>query len=368
MIAFWRGLTAIMYKEVRHIVREPVTLALIFAMPIMQLTIYGYAINLHIQHIKTVAYNADRGRFGSKVLASMQRSQTFDIVGNAVSAGAIRALLVSGGAQAAIIIPAGFSAAVDGGDPVKVQFIVDGSDATLAQAALGAADRAAAQIAVSASGETPAVQIERRVLFNPSLRTPNFLVPGLIALLMLNLTTVLTLLAIVGERERGTLDQLRVTPISPPALMLGKMLPYGVIGFIDFLLVLAIMVGLFGVPIAGNVALLVVLGGASLLTGLGLGLLISTFARSQLQALFMSLFYVLPSFLLSGMFFRVDLMPRPMQVVAYALPLTYVLQILRGIILRGAGLPDLWTQAAALIGIGLAAIALASMRFARTFD
>jgi len=210
------------------------------------------------------------------------------------------------------------------------------------------------------------IDVRPRMLFNPSLRTANFIVPGLIGVIMQIITIFLTALSIVGERERGTLDQLLVAPIGSTGLMLGKIVPYGVIGIVDFLGVFAAMQLVFGVQIAGSVPLLLVLALGFLMAALGLGLLVSSIASSQLQAMLMTMGIMLPSILLSGFFFERDAMPWIMQVVGYAIPLTYFLEILRGIILRGAGLAQLWPSVTAMLGLGLFLIVVASVRFART--
>ena len=360
------GIGAIIYKEVRHILREPTTLALIIAMPLLQLLIYGYAINLHVEHITTVYYDGDDGRVATALVRMLRTSKVFRVVANVSSPAQLQRQLVAGRVHVAFDIPAGLSNAVEHGKPVSIAMLVDGSDASIAQAAYGGASRIERALLEWSDpfGENPAVEIRPRTLFNPTLRTPNFLVPGLIGLVLQNITVVLTALSVVGERERGTLEQMRAAPIGAGAIVLGKLLPYGVIGFIDLLLVLVAMRGIFSVPIAGSVGLLLALSAAFLLTGLGFGLLISTFARSQLQALVLTVFFLLPSALLSGMFFEVELMPVPAQVIAYALPMTYFLEILRGIVLRGAGLVDLWLPALVTVAFGIGTMTLASIRFA----
>lgn len=360
------GLGAVVYKEVRHILREPTTLALIIAMPLLQLLIYGYAINLHVQHLRTLYVDEDRSRISAALVHAVRRSQTFDVIGSASSVPALEHALVAGRARVGFFIPRGFAKSVAGSSPTTVQMLVDGSDANVAQAAYAGAAALTRAISerIDPFGESPPVDIRPRTLFNPSLRTPNFLVPGLIGLVMQNVTIVLTALSIVNERERGTLEQLRAMPIGAGAIVLGKLIPYGLVGFLDLLLVLFAMRAVFSVPVAGNVALLLLLSVAFLMTGLGLGLLISTVARSQLQAILMTVFLLIPSFLLSGMFFEIDQMPAPARIISYALPMTYFLEILRGIIIRGAGLSDLWLPAVVTVAFGVGTLALASLRFA----
>jgi ABC-type multidrug transport system permease subunit len=204
------------------------------------------------------------------------------------------------------------------------------------------------------------------VLFNPSMRSANFFVPGLIGLVLQNITIMLTALSIVGERERGTLDQLLVTPIGTAGLMLGKLIPYVLVAALQFGSLLIAMRFVFSVPIAGNVLLLTVLSLAFLLVSLGLGLLISTVAQTQIQAQLMAIFILLPSVLVSGAVFERSLMPEPMQIFGYFIPLTYYIEVLRGIIIRGAGIAELWPSIVPMLGYGAAIFVLASLRFARS--
>jgi ABC-2 type transport system permease protein len=360
------GLFAVIYKEVRHILRDPATLILIVAMPLMQLLIYGYAINLDVQHVATAYYDEDHGRAAGILLKVLAASKTFDMVQRVTSRAQLEHALVTGKAHVAFDIPAHFTSDVAHGNAVAIPMLVDGSDASVAQAAYGTATRIGDAFSqwLDPLGDSSAVEIRPRTLFNPSLRTPNFLVPGLIGLVMQNITMVLTALSIVGERERGTLDQMLVTPIGAGAVILGKLIPYAVVGFFDLLIVLFAMRFAFNVPVAGSVGLLLALCAAFLLTCLGLGLLISTVARSQIQAVLIAVFFLMPSFLLSGMFFEVDLMPAPARAISDLLPMTYFLQILRGIINRGATLADLWVPASVTVAFGVGVLALASFRFA----
>jgi ABC-2 type transport system permease protein len=362
-------LNAVFYKEIRHVVRDPATLALAIAMPLMQLLLFGYAINMKVEHIRSAYYSEDRGRLAEQVIDQLKASRGFDVVSVAPSRDALMQEIVAGKVHVGFAFPEDFSADVLRGKPSTMQVLIDGSDSSIAQSAYSSAAQIGSAISSrlrAVKGVPPLIDVRPRMLFNPTLRSANFLVPGLIGLVMQNITIMLTALAIVGERERGTLDQILVTPIGTTALMFGKLVPYGIVGFLDFLLVLAAMHWVFAVPIAGNLLLLLLLGSGFLATALGLGLLISTFARSQMQAMLMAIFILLPSVLLSGMLFERELMPAPIQPVSYALPLTYFLEILRGIIVRGAGLSDLWFPALATVGFGIVVLGLASIRFART--
>ncbi len=361
-----RGFNAVVYKELRQIVRSPSTLALAIAIPTLQMVLLGYAINTTVEHVPAAVYLGDRGRAAQAFVEAVAGSRSFDVVMRVPSRAALRDAIVAGKVRVGFDVPENFTSDVLAGRRPAVGALVDGSDSAIAQVAYGAAGAFGGvplrEVTVPAP---PAFEVRPLVLFNPAMRSSAFFVPGLIGLVMQNITVMLTALAIVGERERGTLDQLLVTPIGSAALMLGKVLPYALVAGLDFVALLVTMRFVFGVPIVGNVALLVVLSAGFLLTALGLGLFVSTVAESQLQAMLMAVFLLLPSVLLSGTIFERSLMPIPMQVVAYLIPLTYYVDILRGIILRGAGLGELWPSVIPLFGYGIVVFAFASIRFAR---
>lgn len=365
-----RGFGAVLYKELIHVVHDPTTLVLALALPLLQLLIFGYAINTRVEHIGTAYLDEDHGQIAVRVLDALRASQDFDLVYAAGSREQLHELIVADKVKIAIDVPPNFSADVIAGRPAQLQVLIDGSDSSIADVALASASSIgsalSAQFDPRLSVTPQLIDVRPRTLFNPSLRSANFLVPGLIGVIMQIITIFLTALAIVGERERGTLDQLLVTPIGSTGLMLGKIVPYAAIGFIDFLGVFAAMLYVFKVPIAGSALLLLVLAIGFLLAALGLGLLVSSVARSQLQAMLMTMGIMLPSILLSGFFFERDAMPWIMQALGYAIPLTYFLEILRGIILRGAGLAELWPSVTAMLSLGLFLVIVASVRFART--
>jgi ABC transporter DrrB family efflux protein len=357
-----RGYSAVLYKELRHVVRDRTTLVLAVALPLIQVTIFGYAINTKVEHVATVVLNEDLGPASLAFVDALRASRTFDVNRQVASRAALMNEIVSGRARAAFDIPPNFTADLRAGRRAQVQALIDGSDAAIAQPAYGAAGAVGAALYAMTP---PPVDVRTRVLFNPGLRSANFFVPGLVGLIMQLITMFLTALSIVGERERGTLDQIMVTPIGALGLMLGKITPYAIIGFVDMLLVLAAMAFVFGVPIAGSVTLLVVLSIGFLMAALGLGLLVSSAAENQLQAMLGVLGLTLPSILLSGFFFERSLMPPVMQWVGYAIPLTYFFEILRGIILRGAGLADLLQPVIAMLALGSVVLLGASIRFTR---
>jgi ABC-type multidrug transport system permease subunit len=365
-----RGFVAVLYKEIIHVTHDRTTLALALLLPVLQLLIFGYAINTRVEHIGTAYFDEDHGPVAVRVLDALSASKEFDLVRRASSREELHDLIVADKVKVAIDLPPNFSADVLSRRPAELQVLIDGSDSSIAQEAYAASTQIGQALAAELDPRlrlTPQlIDVRPRVLFNPSLRSANYLVPGLIGVIMQIITIFLTALAIVGERERGTLDQLLVTPIGSTGLMLGKIVPYAVIGFVDFLGVFAAMQLVFKVPIAGSVPLLLGLALGFLMAALGLGLLVSSIARTQLQAMLMTMGIMLPSILLSGFFFERDAMPWIMQAIGYAIPLTYFLEILRGIILRGAGLPQLWPSVSAMLALGFFLIVVASIRFART--
>lgn len=366
------GFGAVLYKELIHVTRDRLTLILGVLLPVVQLTIFGYAVNLRVEHIGAAYLNEDVGPLSVRVLDAMHASQQFDFVQRARSREELRQLIVRDRVKAAFDIPPHFTADVESGRGAQVQVLIDGSDSNVAQQAYAGAVSIGNALAQELGPQTTVapslIDIRPRMLFNPSLRSANFFVPGLVGVILQLITVFLMSLSIVGERERGTLDQILVTPIGVTGLMLGKIAPYAMISTVDFFFVLGAMVFIFNVPIAGSVPLLLVLSFIFLLVALGLGLLISTAARTQAQAVLMTFAVTLPSILLSGFVFERDLMPVILQWIGYAIPLTYFLEILRGIVLRGAGLFDLWPSVLALVVLGVVLLTVSSMRFARTAD
>ncbi|HEY7981236.1 MAG TPA: ABC transporter permease [Candidatus Eremiobacteraceae bacterium] len=362
-----RGFRAVLYKEVIHVVHDRITLILALMLPLIQLLLFGWAINTRVEHISAAYFDEDHGVAAVQLLDAMRASDEFDLVYRAASRDDLRTRIVSGRVRVAIDIPPNFTADVRAGRQAQLQVLIDGSDSSIAQEALAAATGIGQAVSLELhGGGVPLIDVRPRMLFNPSLRSANFLVPGLIGVIMQLITIFLTALSIVGERERGTLDQLLVTPIGTTGLMLGKIAPYAVIGFVDFLAVLGAMRFIFNVPIAGSVWLLLLLAMGFLIASLGLGLLISSVARTQAQAMLMAFGVMLPSILLSGFFFERDAMPLVMQWIGYAIPLTYFLEILRGIVLRGETMSSLWPSVTAMLALGTALLVVASVRFAKS--
>ena len=365
----FRGLTSIIYKETRHIIRDPKTLFLMLLVPAVQLTIFGFAIDMDVKHIPTIVFDLD-GRAESRALIdSFENSGYFRIDEYAQSDEAVNAAIVRGDVQVGIKIPRDYSDRLLQGQQTEVQVLIDGSDSTVAMQALNVSNAIALQKSIDilagtlVDADRPPVQTLPRVLFNHDMRTANFMVPGLVGIILQLITMLLTAFAVVREKETGTLEQLMVTPVSRLGLILGKLLPYGVVGIVETISVLLVMCFLFQVPIAGSVLLLAGFSLIFLFTALGLGLLISTFASNQIQALQLSFLVILPSVLLSGFIFPQESMPYVIYLVGKAIPVTYFIEVLRGIILRDAGLEDLWMNGVILAAMGAFVLTLATLRF-----
>jgi len=361
----FRGLFALMYKEILQLRRDPAT-RFVFLIPAIQTIIFGFAIDMDIQHIPTVVFDMDRGAESRRFVEALGNTGTFDIVGEVLSARAIDERIVAGEAKVGVIVPPDFEARMLRGEQGRVQVLIDGSESTVATNAMLTSGLVGQIRGMARAGVNPAtlpIEVRPRVLFNPGLISSHFYVPGLVGIILQLVTVLLTAFAIVRERERGTLEQLNVTPVGKAALVMGKLLPYAVLGFGQALFVLLLMRFLFGVEIAGSVALLLALSALFLLPSLGLGILISTLATNQAQAMQMSLLIMLPSVLLSGFAFPRETMPLPIYGLSFLLPVTYYVQILRGIILRGAGMEALWPQTLALVGFAAALVAASAARF-----
>lgn len=370
----FRGLTSIIYKESIHIVRDPKTLFLILVIPAIQLTLFGYAIDLDVKDIPTVVYNLDGREESRTLLDAFANSGYFDIARTASSDKDLFGEIVRGDAQVGIKIPPDFTDNLRLGRQATVQLLIDGSNSTVAMQALNVANAIALRksldvISTNVGYQGGAlIETRPRVQFNPDMKTANFMVPGLAGIVMQMVTMLLTAFAIVREKEMGTLEQLMVTPVSRFGLMLGKLIPYAATGATATVNVLLIMRYLFQVPIAGSVPLLAAFSLIFLFTALGLGLLVSTFATTQMQALQLAFLIMLPSVLISGFIFPQENMPTVIWAIGQILPVTYYVNILRGIIIRGAGFHELWHWAAILAGIGMTVLIVSALRFRKTLS
>lgn len=374
------GLSAMLIKEFSHIRRETSTIFFMIVVPVLQTIIFGYAIQTEIENIATIVYDLD-GRSAARELAeSLENARTFKIVGRVYDEESFRRAMTSGNAKVGLRIPPNYTDHLLRGEQVQVQVLIDGSDSQVATTALNAANALgmakSAQIGrgfADALPQVPArdpvgraaipIDMRPRLLYNPDLESSHFFVPGLVGIILQLVTVFLTSFAIVRERELGTLEQLFVTPVGRLGLLFGKLVPYAIVGFLEMLLVLIVMVFVFGVPIHGSLPLLLSLSFLFLLCSLGLGLLISTVATTQLQAMQFAFLTMLPSVLLSGFMFPRTEMPLPIYLLSFGIPATYFLEILRGIVLRGADLIDLVPQAIGLVVCSLAILSIAVNRF-----
>ena len=341
----FRGLAAIMYKEFIHMRRDRTTIIIALFIPVIQLVIFGYAVERDVKNVPTVVCDQDRTDASRELPFMFENTGYFKVVHEVDSAEAAFASLRSGDASVAIIIPPGYGRDRFDGMPTQAQVLIDGSDSTTASQSLNVANAIGLRVSLISSAQKVGIadpensmplEIRPRLLFNPTMRSANFMVPGLVALLMWLLSVLLTALAIVRERETGTIEQLFVTPLSKPAFILGKLFPFACLGIIEATIVLLLARFIFNVPVHGSVALLALLLIPFLLTGLMIGLVISTFATNQRQAMQLSQITMLPSVILSGFIFPRASMPLIIRLISTIIPLTYFLEIVRGIIIRGA--------------------------------
>ncbi len=363
-------------KEFLHIIRDPRTLAVMFLIPVVQLLLLGYAATTDVKHLPTAILDQDRTRRSRELVEAYRASGYFDIIAVVGSEAEMALAVDSGRVQAGLAIPAGYEGALARSEKVKVGFIIDGSDPSVASTALSAAQGVGQAQSLEVLQATfggrleaaPGIEVHPRVWYNPSMESANFMIPGLIGMILQMLTMLLTAMAIVREREQGTIEQLIVTPIRPLELIIGKVAPYVVIAFCNLLEILAIGVWWFGVPIHGSVSLLLGLTSVFLLTSLGLGILISTVSKTQQEAMMLTFFVMLPSIFLSGYFFPIAAMPQLLQYVSRIIPLTYVLIIVRAIILKGVGFEVLAGDVAALSVFGTVVLVLAAARFRKRLE
>ncbi|MFN7923003.1 MAG: ABC transporter permease [Bryobacteraceae bacterium] len=360
------GFWPVCRKEMIHLSRDRGTVFFAAFIPVVQLVILGFAVDTNVRQLRTVVRDEAATQQTRLLVDRFAASDTFRILGYASSREELYDRIVSGEAKVGIYIPPDYSHRLAEGRLATVQVLVDGSESTATSIAVNTANTILLREAVG-SATVSALPVEARpsVLFNPATRSPNFFVPGLIAVLLQMMVILLTALSIVRERERGTLDQLTLTPVKPLGLMLGKMAPYGVLGFLELLFILAIMRWVFAVPIHGSLALLLLSSLPFLLVVMGLGLMISAKANSQAEAFQMSFGTILPSIFLSGYIFAVDSMPLGFRLISKVLPATYFIDVMRGIILRGARFEHLWPHLAILTGMGCLLTVAAAVQFRR---
>ncbi len=370
----------IIIKEFLQLKRDPRLFGIIFIAPIIQLILLGYAANLDINNINTIVYDQDKTEASRDFIDKFESSGYFLVKDYADSYGQIEDKINKGQALWALVIPKDFEKKLERKEQVDVQALFDGSDGNKAGIAFGYVtnvvskysqnilldikDKSGLKIALS-SMITP----EIRVWYNPDLKTRYFMLPGIMGLILTIITTTLMAMAIVKEREIGTFEQIIVTPIKPFQLIIGKTVPFVIAGFVDVLLVTAVMVFWFGIPIRGDFLFLMIASFIYVLSALGLGLFISTVSKTQQQAMMVSMFGILlPMNFLSGFAFAIENMPSWIQPITYLIPLRYYITILRGVILKGDGFLQLVPETMVLLGMGILILALSSLRFQKRLE
>ncbi len=358
---------AIIRKEVRQLRRDRLTFGMVVGLPVIQMLLFGYAINTDVRNLRTAVVNQANTHLSRQFVAELGQTQVVDIVAYQSSAADLEALLRAGKIAIGVLLPEDFDRRVVDGQRAAVHLLVDGSDPTI----LGVANQLRAMPLGFDSSRTLApvqANIEVRPYYNPERRTPVNIVPGLMGVILTMTMTLFTAVAIVRERERGNLELLINTPVSSAELMIGKVIPYVLIGLFQLALILAVGQWLFQVPIRGSVFDLYLAAGAFIAANLSLGLFISTAAKTQFQAMQMTVFFLLPSILLSGFMFPFDGMPRFAQWLGELLPNTHFIRLTRGIMLRDAAIGELYREILYLGGFTAVAMTAAALRFTKRLD
>jgi ABC-2 type transport system permease protein len=345
---------------------------MLIGIPAIQLMLFGFAIRTEVRNLPTVVLDESRSSESRALVQVMANTHNFRIVGEVGSRAEVEGMIASGHARAAVIIPPDFETDIKRGRTALAQVIVDAADplssnAAISGAALAGAARAA-EISVQRSGRAPPLEVRVRPWYNPGLISSAYIVPGIVGVLLSMTMILITSMAIVRERERGTLEQLVVTPIDRTSLMLGKIVPFVLVGFTQMSVVLLLGRLLFDIPIRGSVTLLYAITTVFIVANLALGLVLSTTARSQVQAMQLGFLIILPNILLSGFMFPREAMPEVAQWLGAALPLTYYLEILRGILLKGVGFAVLWKPTAVLTAFAAVLISISVVRFAKKIE
>ena len=382
-------LRILIWKEFLELRQNPHLLAVVIVAPILQLTMLGYAATTDVRNVPVVVADGDRSPASRELTHRFEASRTFTVVATVTTVREIERYLEDGTAWLALSIPSGYGADLAAGREAVLQVVADGTDSNSASAALGyatalvgtysrelaaapspgSATPAAAGAAAGRGTGAGAIDARIRVWFNPQLESRFFMIPGVLALVLLLVTANLAAMAIVREKEVGTLEQLNVTPLRRWELIVGKLLPYGAIGMIDILLVTAVAVFWFEVPLRGSFVLLLAISLLYVICTLGLGLLVSTISNTQQQAMMTAtFFFLMPMIYLSGFMTPIENMPAVIQWITYVIPLRYFLVIVRGIFLKGVGLEVLWPQVAALAAWGAVVISLAVMRSSKRLN
>lgn len=368
------ALFPMLWKEFIQMRRDRLTLGMMTILPAIQLLLFGYAVQTDVRHLPMVVYDASQSAESRLLSQTLVNTDVFRIEGEVSSDAAVRAAIESGRARAALVIPPDYARRLASHEQAHAQLIVDAADPQSSGAALSGAQLAAQARGVAITAErfggpvVAPVDLRVRPWYNPAQRSALFIVPGVIGVLLTITMTLITSTAIVRERERGTLEQLIVTPIGKTALMLGKLVPFALVGYVQMVVVLGLGWLIFDVPVEGSLPLLFLLTAPFIVASLGVGLLISTVTRSQAQAMQLSFFFMLPNILLSGYIFPREAMPAPAQWIGLALPLTYYLEVLRGILLKGVGIRYTWENTALLCLFAVLLLTVSVRRFKKTID
>jgi len=364
----FRGLGAILFKEFITVWRDPMTLFFMFFPPLVEMIAFGYALDNDVKHMGMVILNRDRTVESRQFIDRFVNTETFRVVGEVQSAEEMASEIRKGHAYVGMEIPPQFTRDLRAGYPTQVQLLIDGSNSTTALQALNTAlgvalTQSVEKLLKGTSLRAPPIEMRPQMLYNPTMRSPNFFVPGVIGVVLQIGTTFATAMAVVRERERGTLEQLLVSPLSRWGLMLGKLVPYLCIGMTMAVLLYSIMRFVFAVPIAGSVSALIFSTFVYVFALLSLGLLVATKAENQMQALQMSMTFILPSVFFSGFIFPRETMPWIFQALGSIIPTTYFIALSRAIILRGAHFLEYWPNLAILIVMAIALFCICSLRF-----
>lgn len=365
---FW----PMLWKEFIQMRRDRLTFGMMTVLPAVQLVLFGYAIQTDVRHLPTVVLDESRTADSRQLIAVIGNTGNFDIVGSVADREHLRREILGARAAAALVIPPDYARDLRAGRTATAQMIVDAADPQASSAAMAGAQLAAGalstQIVAERFGVAPPLEMRVRPWFNPAQRSAIFIVPGVIGVLLTITLTLITSTAIVRERERGTLEQLVVTPIGKTSLMLGKLAPFMLVGYVQMSVVMGLGKLIFHIPIEGSLPLLYLLALPFMFASLGVGLLISTIAKSQAQAMQLSFFFMLPNILLSGYIFPRVAMPEPAQWLGLGLPLTYFLKVLRGILLKGVTFGDVWQPTLSLIGLAALFLTISVRRFRKTIE
>jgi ABC-2 type transport system permease protein len=368
----WERIRVILRKEFIQALREPRMRVLLFVPPLTQLLIFGFAVNLDVDRARIAWMDMDATPASRELRDSFTGSGRFEIVATPENEIQVQGVMDRGEAQAVVRVLPGFARSLAVGRPAAVQVLVDGTNSNTASIvsnyAGGVIASFSADHAPDVLGAGPQVVAASRVWFNPDLYSRNYFVPGVIANIVMMITLMLTSLAIVREKEIGTMEQLMVTPVRPIELMLGKTLPFAIVGLIDVVTITGLALLVFRVPLRGNFVLLLACAALFLMTSLGAGLFISTISRTQQQAMMSSFFFSMPAFMLSGFAFPIRNMPVAVQWLTYINPVRYFMEIVRGIFLKGAGADVLWPQMACRAVYGIAVLGLSAARFHKSLD